>query len=225
MSYATGTTHYNLPQTAGTDKRDWSDTNQAFADVDAALYQASQDASTAIADAATAQTTANTAVTNAAAAQSSADDATASAATAGELAQHVSVELGTLANLTTTDKTSAVAAINEVNGKIAKGEISVTADGVKTYTQLLNELYALVDRSKLSGNSYFTGAYGIVARCNGIQTSYIGFNSADVEQTALKSTSFGLKPSDSFVYSFNGTTVTNNSSNVVTSGTVLKVVY
>lgn len=120
MSYLTGTTHFNLPQTAGTDKRDWADTNQAFADVDAALYQASQDASTAISDASTAQTTANTAVTDAATAQASADAAAASAATAGELAQHVSVELGTLANLTTTDKTSAVAAINEVNSDLSK---------------------------------------------------------------------------------------------------------
>ena len=43
MSYTNGTTHYNLPQTTGSDKRDWSDTNQAFADVDAALYGAVQD--------------------------------------------------------------------------------------------------------------------------------------------------------------------------------------
>lgn len=40
MSYANGTTHYNLPQTVGTDKRDWFDTNSAFADLDAALYAA-----------------------------------------------------------------------------------------------------------------------------------------------------------------------------------------
>ena len=44
MSYATGTTHYNLPVTTGSDKRDWSDTNQAFTDVDAALYGAVSDA-------------------------------------------------------------------------------------------------------------------------------------------------------------------------------------
>lgn len=42
MSYTNGTTHYNLPQTTGSDKRDWSDTNQSFADVDAALYGAVQ---------------------------------------------------------------------------------------------------------------------------------------------------------------------------------------
>lgn len=50
MSYANGTTHYNLPQTVGTDKRDWFDTNQAFADIDEALYGAVQEsASTATA--------------------------------------------------------------------------------------------------------------------------------------------------------------------------------
>lgn len=38
MSYANGTTFYNLPQTVGTDKRDWFDTNQAFADIDEALH-------------------------------------------------------------------------------------------------------------------------------------------------------------------------------------------
>lgn len=42
MAYQNGTTHYNLPQTVGTDKRDWSDTNKAFADVDAALYNAAE---------------------------------------------------------------------------------------------------------------------------------------------------------------------------------------
>ena len=47
MSYVTGTTHYNLPQTVGTDKRDWADTNQAFADIDAAIYGAVEDVATA----------------------------------------------------------------------------------------------------------------------------------------------------------------------------------
>ena len=53
MSYVNGTTHYNLPQTVGTDKRDWTDTNQAFADVDAALYNAATAASGAASDIAT----------------------------------------------------------------------------------------------------------------------------------------------------------------------------
>ena len=45
--YQNGTPHYNLPQTVGTDKRDWFDTNEAFAEIDAALYSANQTAQTA----------------------------------------------------------------------------------------------------------------------------------------------------------------------------------
>ena len=37
MSYAKGTPHYNFPLTMGDDKRDWFDTNEPFAAVDAAL--------------------------------------------------------------------------------------------------------------------------------------------------------------------------------------------
>lgn len=48
MSYQNGTTHFNLPQTVGSDKRDWFDTNEAFRDVDEALHTASVDSSTAI---------------------------------------------------------------------------------------------------------------------------------------------------------------------------------
>lgn len=47
MSYANGTTHYNLPQTVGTDKRDWFDTNQAYRDVDEALWGAKESAESA----------------------------------------------------------------------------------------------------------------------------------------------------------------------------------
>lgn len=47
MSYAQGTTHYNLPQTVGTDKRDWFDTNQPFRDVDEALWGAKESAESA----------------------------------------------------------------------------------------------------------------------------------------------------------------------------------
>lgn len=48
MSYQNGTTHFNLPQTVGSDKRDWFDTNEAFRNVDETLHTASIDSSTAI---------------------------------------------------------------------------------------------------------------------------------------------------------------------------------
>lgn len=49
MSYANGTAHFNLPQTVGTDKRDWSDTNEAFAKLDAAV-EANTQSNTAAAE-------------------------------------------------------------------------------------------------------------------------------------------------------------------------------
>lgn len=57
MSYANGTTHYNLPQTVGSDKRDWFDTNEAFADVDAALHTAYEVSDNAASDITTIKST------------------------------------------------------------------------------------------------------------------------------------------------------------------------
>ena len=145
MSYANGTTHYNLPQTQGTDKRDWSDTNQAFANVDADLYSAKTDSAQALSNAASAQstantanTTANTANTKATAAQTAANSAselaqtakttadsastaantaTSTANTANTTANNAISAIGTLTNLVTTAKNNLVAAINEVATK------------------------------------------------------------------------------------------------------------
>ena len=50
MSYRVGTTHYNLPQTEGSDTRDWFDTNEVFADIDAAIFSAGQTAESAKTD-------------------------------------------------------------------------------------------------------------------------------------------------------------------------------
>ena len=44
MSYENGTIHYNLPQTVDEDKRDWFDTNEAFANIDSAIHTAEQTA-------------------------------------------------------------------------------------------------------------------------------------------------------------------------------------
>ena len=62
-----------------------------------------------------------------------------------------------------------------LNSKIEQQDkVSVTADGVKTYRQLFNELYALIDRSKLSNRSTLWFIY-----TNGtIQYYNLGENSA-----------------------------------------------
>lgn len=53
MSYANGTPFLNLPQTVGTDKRDWADTNAAFLNLDGKVksaYDGAIDTATALAD-------------------------------------------------------------------------------------------------------------------------------------------------------------------------------
>ena len=111
MASTNKTTHYELSQYVGSDKPTYlGDYNTDMSKIDAAINSAkttADSASTAATNAQTAaetaQTTANTAVTNAATAQSGvAENATS---------------IGTLANLTTADKTSLVGAINEVNNK------------------------------------------------------------------------------------------------------------
>lgn len=54
--------------------------------------------------------------------------------------------VGNLNALNTTDKSSCVGAINEVNGGVIA---SVTADGVKTYSALFDELYALLSNATI----------------------------------------------------------------------------
>lgn len=86
MSYARGTTNYNLPQTQGTDKRDWSDTNAAFAAIDSAIKTAGDTASSASSAASTAQSRADSAYTLASTANTAAGNAATAAATADEKA-------------------------------------------------------------------------------------------------------------------------------------------
>lgn len=86
MSYRVGTPNYNLPQTEGTDKRDWSDTNQAFLTIDTAIKNAVDTSASASSAAATAQQTADGATTAATHAQTDATTAQTLATSAGELA-------------------------------------------------------------------------------------------------------------------------------------------
>lgn len=110
MSYRVGTRNYNLPLTEGTDKRDWSDTNRAFEDIDAAIYQAGTDASQALTLATTAQTTADEASTNAASAVSAANAATAQASAASEMASLARTEAQSAATTAGQAQTTAQAA-------------------------------------------------------------------------------------------------------------------
>lgn len=114
MSYANGTTNYNLPQTVGTDKRDWSDTNTAFAAVDAALKTAVDGVTTDAAAITEIQTELNTPTTGIKARLTAVEDTNTSQGSAiSTLQETVLLQGGAITNLETavaaTVKASAVA--------------------------------------------------------------------------------------------------------------------
>ena len=111
MASTNKTTNYELSQYVSSDKPTYLiDYNSDMSKIDTGIHTAkttADGAATAAGNAQTAaegaQTTANTAVTNAATAQTAADSA--------------NTKIGALADLTTTEKTNIVGAVNEVNSK------------------------------------------------------------------------------------------------------------
>lgn len=127
MAHTNSTANLSLPQFIGTDKPTWlSDVNGAFAAIDsyagsndAALAITDGKADTAIADASNAVTTAGNAATTAGNAAATATAANTVAGNALTVANGINAKVGVLTDLTTTDKSTVVNAINEVNGKDA----------------------------------------------------------------------------------------------------------
>ena len=125
MGHTNSTANLALPQFIGTDKPTWlGDVNGAFSAIDAyvgtndaAVAAAASDASSAISQASAAVNTANTANTTAGNANTAANNAIGVANTANAIAGTVDSKVGLLADLNTTDRTSIVNAINEVNAK------------------------------------------------------------------------------------------------------------
>lgn len=136
MGHTNSTANLSLPQFIGTDKPTWlGDVNGAFSAIDsyagtndAAVAAAASDASSAISQAAAAVNTANTANTTAGNASTAANNAVGVANNAVAIAGVVDGKVGLLADLNTTDRTSIVNAINEVNGKDA-GDIAYDNSG------------------------------------------------------------------------------------------------
>ena len=122
MGHTNSTANLALPQFIGTDKPTWlSDVNGAFAAIDtyagnndAALAITDAKADTAIGDAASAVTTAGNAATTAGNAAATATAANTVAGNALTVANGINSKVGVLTDLHTTDKSTVVAAINEV---------------------------------------------------------------------------------------------------------------
>lgn len=127
MSHTNSTANLGLPQFIGSDKPTWlSDVNGAFAAIDsyagsndAALAITDGKADTAIADASNAVTTAGNAATTAGNAAATATNANTVAGNALTIVNNTAAKMGDLTQLVTTDKSTLVAAINEVAGSIS----------------------------------------------------------------------------------------------------------
>ena len=212
MSYASGTTHYDLPQTAGSDKRDWSDTNTAFAAIDAAIYQSVTDAGTAASAAAAAQTTANAAQTAATNAGTAASGAQATATSAAELAQTAKNRADAAYTAAGNAATAASGAQSTADAALPKSDVVdnlTTNDATKALSAKQGK--ALNDNklanSRLTANSqnaqlsYVDGKYGFTI--GGVFYPLGGSSMKDLDYSSIKnftkSESYTV-PSDGVLY-------------------------
>ena len=239
MGHTNSTANIALPQFIGTDKPTWlGDVNGAFGAIDSKIGTIDADiaatdakADNAVADAASAVTTATNANTTAGNASTTATNALNIANNALTVANNadghtnqLETKIGLLADLHTTDKTSIVNAINEVADANPSGEVSITADGVKTNSQICDDLYALIDQAKLNRNSYFefgTQTYRLAS----FEASDYVFSMSIVESASYTTRSFHVKSSGSEAYFDTNGTIADRSSNAPTAGTVFKIVY
>lgn len=264
MSHTNSTANLGLPQFIGTDKPTWlSDVNGAFAAIDsyagsndAALAITDGKADTAIADASNAVTTAGNAATTAGNAATTATNANTVAGNALTIVNNTAAKMGDLTNLVTTDKSTLVAAINEVAGygapaasavsydntgsgltaanvqdaidELAQGGSTspiktVTSDGVKTQAQIVNEFFA--ELANIGLNSYFTvdnSGVITIGRLTKKDSTQALFSCTRIEGSSLETTCFTVASSSS-VKVATGTTVTDASSTVITSGIVFSL--
>lgn len=260
MGHTNETSNYDLPQFIGTDKPTWlGDINGAFLAIDNAIAGVASDATSAVSiangaatlatsasEAASAATTtaeaASTAATSAASvantaadtannAQSTAVLAKSTADTASATATATDTKVGALTDLHTTVKTSIVAAINEIEGEVNRGSVSVTADGVKTYGEMLDLLAAEIDDAKVTENALLVvGEYrapiarnttsryefGVLALHN---ANAVNLNVIRIEKAASGSAWYRLRVAT------DGTTADHSTTNVPADGTVFKLLY
>lgn len=117
-------------------------------------------------------------------------------------------------------------------GDIEEDYVEVTADGVKTYATLLNELYALVDKSKLNNNSYIrqSSSYTVYKYAShndsSIKFFYVGGSTSNYDINLLQ---LGTNQEDNLYIGYStstsSTAINNVSSNIVPNGRKITLYY
>lgn len=260
MSASGATTNYNLSQFISTDIPSWlGDYNGDMLKIDTGINGAKLAADSAALAASAAQNDASTALSNVGTLSTTVGTLSNTVGTAvGNIntinsligngtptttdqtiigaINELHADQGDLTNLTTTDKTSLVAAINEVAGGGGNSGViaTITADGVKTLGALLDEVYAAIkDTVTLDNGGSFSllvpvggdnnniGVYNCrqVDKTNGV----IAFSNVTVTSSVQIEDVFQLKASSSVSYRWSQGAVTDNTSSVLTSGAKIKV--
>lgn len=130
-------------------------------------------------------------------------------------------------NCTTTNVTSELI---QLNNDLNKGSVSVTADGIKTYKQLLDGLYTLIDLSKVTNNSKLVVEYSngsLIHHLMKIQGTDLFFVN-DMSVSSFDIVNCRIAPSsNSSVYKVTGTTPTfgDNNSYLWPAGTKFELFY
>lgn len=118
--------------------------------------------------------------------------------------------------------------------RVSHESVSVTADGVKTYQTLLNELFALVDFSKVTVRTTFEQKAGsdfnpafLKRKIGTTIVEFYGFTYTDASNcyaldVTIKSTGSAFK---SRVFSSSGMSTSDSSSAVATNGEKLTIYY
>ncbi len=229
MGHTNSTPNLHLPQFIGSDKPTWlSDVNGAMMAIDTAYGQIEADASAAATAASGAVTTATSAASTASSAASTATTAASNASTALTTANNAA----TTANNAYTKAETALEKANTAITSEPRGSVSVNYDGTKTRGQELDELFAAMDASKITpasklveGNAvlnidriysehsifYFSGATNIVGSGDITASVYILKNGSGARKFTIAA---GGSASNSDI-----------TSEVVTSGTELKLIY
>ena len=134
--------------------------------------------------------------------------------------------IGNMANLTTTDKSSLVGAINEVKSGLTDYTTvySVTADGVKTYAEILEELRTHIPY----GKKCFLRFDDSILHCFAITDNTATFSRIVRDATSVYITVMSVSTIDNkFIEvgfsSQNAVTYGDYSSSVVTSGRILEI--
>ena len=232
MSHTNETPNFDLPQFTADDKPDWLvDINAAFLAIDTGMEATQSEAESASSTAQLAQETAENAAETAGQASSDVAGLTTDLETLQGTVNTVTALIGN-GTPTTTDKTI-IGAINELAAIVEAGDVSVTADGVKTNAQLLGELFSAMDMTKVSPRTILEiTTSGVKAYANLLNTdgstfatfSYCQNNAynGSVIQYVVSATA-----SNRGVTIANDGTVTNTdgSSTAPANGTTIKVIY